>query len=235
MAQLIDNYAYVLVDMTGEAPYKAVAIDCSDSAALIDALDIIATHDYGSSKALRLEAILSTHKHWDHSAGNENMLKLVPECTKVYGGKADNVPACTDPLEDGEEIPVGTMTIRAIATPCHTRGSMCYLVSGVRRQALFTGDTLFCGGCGAPFEGSQSLMETCFQKLWVETCAKPDDALQTMLFPGHEYSDALIPEYFRHGGPMHLPTSANGKPNRATRRAARVLMLLSAPRQATSG
>ena len=36
-------------------------------------------------------------------------------------------------------------------------------------DAFFTGDTLFVGGCGAPFEGSaQNTMQSAFSRLWVE-------------------------------------------------------------------
>lgn len=42
-------------------------------------------------------------------------------------------------LEDGEEIHIGDMTVKAIDTPGHTRGSMSYLINGVY---LFVGDTM---------------------------------------------------------------------------------------------
>ena len=148
----------------------------------------------GFSDVLRLECVLATHRHWDHSYGNATLKRLVPSCTRVYGGRADAVPACTHPLDDGDLIRVGSnLIVRAIATPCHTRGSMCYHVRGFngRRDALFTGDTLFCGGCGAPFEGDADDMSVCFQRIWLESA--PD----TQLFPGHEYSEALLPEYFK--------------------------------------
>ena len=42
------------------------------------------------------------------------------------------------------------------------QGSSC-------EDAFFTGDTLFVGGCGAPFEGSaQNTMQSAFSRLWVE-------------------------------------------------------------------
>ena len=41
---------------------------------------------------------------------------------------------------------IGHFEVRAIRTPFHTKGSVCYLVEG--ENALFTGDTLFNLGIG---------------------------------------------------------------------------------------
>jgi glyoxylase-like metal-dependent hydrolase (beta-lactamase superfamily II) len=52
-------------------------------------------------------------------------------------------------LADGEVVTVGSIAVRAIATPGHTPGSMSYLVDG---RVLFTGDTLALrGGRVQPF------------------------------------------------------------------------------------
>ena len=42
--------------------------------------------------------VLTTHHHYDHAGGNAEMVKQVPGI-KVYGGRIDNVAACTDALE----------------------------------------------------------------------------------------------------------------------------------------
>ena len=94
----------------------------------------------------------------------------------VYGGREDRVAACTHGLTDGDELMVGALAVRAIHVPCHTRGSMCFLIDG-RTPSVFGGDTLFCGGCGAPFEGSQAEMGRNFIKLW-RSCAP-----NTLVFP----------------------------------------------------
>lgn len=59
------------------------------------------------------------------------------------------MPGCTHPLDDGDEVAVGKLRLKAIAVPCHTEGSMVFHLRGVDKDLLFTGDTLFAGGCGA--------------------------------------------------------------------------------------
>ena len=126
----------------------------------------------GFSDVLRVEAILSTHRHWDHTAGNAQLIASVASCRKVYGGRADGVPCCTHPVDDGAVIKVGEygLAVEVVATPCHTRGSVCFKLRGAggRRSAIFTGDTLFCGGCGAPFEGDAKAMHAAFARIWLE-------------------------------------------------------------------
>ena len=45
----------------------------------------------GFSDVLKLEAVLSTHRHWAHTFGNAFLRARVPSCSRVYGGAADKV------------------------------------------------------------------------------------------------------------------------------------------------
>lgn len=76
----------------------------------------------------------------------------------------------------------------ALYTPCHTQDSICWFFEDKSKneRAVFTGDTLFIGGCGKFFEGTAEEMETALNK----TLAKlPDD---TRVFPGHEYTKSNV-------------------------------------------
>jgi glyoxylase-like metal-dependent hydrolase (beta-lactamase superfamily II) len=50
------------------------------------------------------------------------------------------------PLREGDTIPVGTGSLRYIPTPGHARGHGSFLLTGLGRRALFTGDALFWAG-----------------------------------------------------------------------------------------
>jgi glyoxylase-like metal-dependent hydrolase (beta-lactamase superfamily II) len=51
-----------------------------------------------------------------------------------------------DRLADGDDIAVGRLTVRYVATPGHAAGHGSYLVTGGERTYLLTGDALFAGG-----------------------------------------------------------------------------------------
>jgi len=73
--------------------------------------------------------------------------------------------------------------IRCLATPCHTQDSICFYLedSKTNQRGVFTGDTLFLGGCGRFFEGTPAEMHTALTKLG----GLPED---TLVWNGHEYT-----------------------------------------------
>lgn len=71
-------------------------------------------------------------------------------------------------LNDQEEYKLGSLNVKALHTPCHTRGHVVYFVTGSGKEGgdesaaaplVFSGDTLFVGGCGRFFEGDASQSE----------------------------------------------------------------------------
>lgn len=73
-------------------------------------------------------------------------------------------------------------------TPCHTQDSICWYMEDKKanQRAVFTGDTLFIGGCGRFFEGTPAEMHTALNKT---LASLPDD---TVVYPGHEYTKANV-------------------------------------------
>ena len=70
-----------------------------------------------------------------------------------------------------------------MATPCHTQDSICYYVVDPSdpTHRVFTGDTLFIGGCGRFFEGTGEDMHNALSYL----STLPDS---TITHVGHEYT-----------------------------------------------
>jgi len=143
--------------------------------------------------------VLSTHKHWDHSDGNAGFLKAIKGLT-IVGPKDDQVPSANRHVSNGDTVEVGALQFKCILTPCHTKGSMCYLLSSKTlnadeikdtdskndSQILFTGDTLFTGGCGRFFEGTAADM---YDALINKIGALSDD---TVVYCGHEYTESNL-------------------------------------------
>lgn len=110
---------------------------------------------------------LVTHHHWDHSAGTEELSKeFKPLGLKIYGGDAARIKALDHELKHQEKFEIGSLKVQAIHTPCHTSTHVCYYVEDEEKneRAVFTGDTLFIGGCGRFFEGTAEQMNEALNK-----------------------------------------------------------------------
>jgi len=166
--QLSDNYAYLVVD---EPTQQAAVVDCAEAAPVLQAV-----RDTGAE----LIAILPTHHHWDHIGGNDDLRKQ--RRLEVYGyrGQGERIPGCTREVDEGDVVRVGTLAARIIFIPAHTTGHVAYYFES--EQAVFTGDTLFAGGCGRLFEGDAAMMLGSLSKLM----ALPDE---TQVYFGHEYTE----------------------------------------------
>ncbi len=124
-------------------------------------------YEYIDAHYEKVDALLLTHAHFDHIRGVPKFLKhfkskgdipvyLSSEDEPLLQSTALNssfmanekvqMNITTIPVNDGDEIKLKGFHIKVIATPFHTRGSVCYLFDD--DNALFTGDTLFKGSIG---------------------------------------------------------------------------------------
>jgi hydroxyacylglutathione hydrolase len=167
--QLSDNFAYLISD---DASKEAAVVDCAEADKVIDA---------AKQLGLKLIAVLTTHWHGDHSGGNEDIARKVPGL-KIYGAGAENgrIPALTNPVADGDTFRIGSLEARVIGIPAHTNGHVAYYFP--KLESVFTGDTLFVGGCGRVFEGKADTMVASLAKL----AGLPDS---TKVYCGHEYTE----------------------------------------------
>ena len=168
--QLRDNYAYLVID---PATRVAGAVDVAEATAVLEAAE---------RERVDLVAILSTHHHLDHVGGNQDLITAcTPRALRVYGyaGDRERIPGLTDALADGERFTVGGLSGKAMFIPAHTRGHLAYYFP--EQAAVFTGDTLFAGGCGRLFEGDAAQMKASLEKL----ARLPNE---TLVYCGHEYT-----------------------------------------------
>ncbi|MGA9747831.1 MAG: MBL fold metallo-hydrolase [Nocardioides sp.] len=154
---------------------------------------IDAPHDVEAIMAVvgerTVKAILLTHAHDDHA-------RVAPALReRVNGGQGapillhpDDRPLWelthTDELwdvdlADGTAVEVAGVTLRAIHTPGHAPGAVCFHATEL--GCLFTGDTLFQGGPGATGR-SYSDKETLVANIRERLLGLPDD---TVVHTGH--------------------------------------------------
>lgn len=183
---LSDNYAYVLL---APGSQRAVVVDPGEAAPVERALERL---------GLTLGAVLATHHHVDHVGGTRELAQRFPGL-KVYGHVSDQgrIPEQSELLQHGDEFEVEGLSFRALHIPGHTRGALGYFGEG----AVFTGDTLFAGGCGRLFEGTPPQM---YESLNVTLGALPDD---TQVYCGHEYTASNL-RFAAHVEPGNAAVSA---------------------------
>jgi len=147
-----DNLAYLIFGQT-----EAMAID---GGAWQEILSFLETNN------LTLKFVTNTHQHYDHTQGNEHLLRKT---------KAQFLNSST--LADNQEIIIDGEAVIVYRTPGHTADSICFHTGDI----LVTGDTLFNATIGNCFSGDQKSFYLSIKRLM----ALPDE---TKIYAGHDYA-----------------------------------------------
>ncbi len=139
---------------------------------------------------------LNTHCHIDHILGNEYIassynilpeyhIKSIPffmtarEIGESFGFKIGYIPEASHFLEDNEEITWNRSVLKALYTPGHAEGSLCFYNQA--QNFVITGDVLFkdtIGRTDLPSGDFNRLMQSIKTRLFT---LPPD----TVVYPGH--------------------------------------------------
>lgn len=174
--------------------------NCGDGTAVV--VDIGSGVDRLCSKLLtmqmKVQAILLTHGHFDHSGGAEALRKQTgapvyvheldaPMLTSGKASFADMFGLPYEPVKeyrtfrDGEILTFGDLSLKVLHTPGHTAGSVCF----VGEDVLFSGDTLFRGSIGRTDIGGDRMQ---MRDSLVKIAALPGDL---RVLPGHDRESTL--------------------------------------------
>ena len=163
---LHDNYSYLIFD---ENSREAAVVDPSEAWPVLKELE---------ANQLNLTSVLCTHHHADHIGGLEDLIDEVGKLRVIgFEGDRARIPLLNELLVDRDEFSVCGLSGSMLHTPGHTTGGVVYHLD----NNLFTGDTLFGGGCGRLFEGTPAQMLASLEKL---IHFHPD----TLVYCGHEYT-----------------------------------------------
>jgi len=143
---------------------------------------------------LRVRYIVNTHGHPDHTSGNGIIKKVTgasiliheydaPMLTEAGKGLArlfglrTTSPSADKMLREGDIIQIGSVTLKVLHTPGHSRGSVSLLSDDV----VFTGDTLFAGSIGR-YDLPGGSFEEIMRSIKSRLATLPD---HVKVYPGH--------------------------------------------------
>lgn len=148
------------------------------------------------SLKVRVKALINTHAHVDHVAGNRAvmsafavplyihrldlpLLEAAPLQGQIFGAPIEPSPPPTDTLEDGDEVGIGRYVMRVLHTPGHTPGGISFFEP--ESKICIVGDTLFQGSVGrTDFPGGD--WHTLLHSIRTKLYTLPDDVV---IYPGH--------------------------------------------------
>ena len=151
-----DNFAYIIYGKK-----QAMAID---GGAFKEILSFL------KSRNLTLTFVTNTHSHYDHTSGNDHLVKETG---------ADFLKSSI--LQDNQQIIIDGEKVAVYHTPGHTDDSVCFHTGNF----LISGDTLFNGTIGNCFSGNQKNFYLSIKRLMT----LPDE---TIIYAGHDYVNASL-------------------------------------------
>src|SRR5215217_3624365 len=133
-----------------------------------------------------IEHVLETHNHADHVSGHGRLAEATGATIHIHEGAHADYPH--EGFEDGWELELGDVTVKAIHTPGHRPEHTAFALVDTERGdepwAVLTGDSLFVGDVARPDlavdkeEGARGIFHSLHDRL----LALPDTC---EVWPGH--------------------------------------------------
>jgi hydroxyacylglutathione hydrolase len=165
---LEDNYGFLARD---EATGTVACIDPPDGEAVLAALQ---------ASGWRLDYIVNTHWHGDHTGGNDR-LRAATGALVIGPAEIGRRSVVDRVVRPGDRVSVGITNFDVLDTAGHTAGHVSYYAW--TEPLVFVGDTLFAMGCGRIFEGTA-------EQMWSSLSRLARLPSTTRVYCAHEYTEA---------------------------------------------
>ena len=155
-------------------------LETNEEVSVVDPGDAKPVLDYLHKTNKNLKDILITHHHFDHTAGVPELENLISG--SIYGPK-NSYELIKEKVSEGDTLSSLGIKFEIIEVPGHTLDHIAFYSE--EYNILFSGDTLFAGGCGRVFEGTFDQMFESLNKLK----QLPEN---TLIYCGHEYTKSNL-------------------------------------------
>jgi hydroxyacylglutathione hydrolase len=129
----------------GCGSYLVGDADAGEALVVDPPLDIEPLVDAAARAGVRVVRVLETHTHADHVSGHGRFALEHGVPTSIHPLGAAEYPH--DPVDDGDVLRVGSVTMRVLHTPGHRPEHCSFLVDD---RIVLTGDSLFVGDAARP-------------------------------------------------------------------------------------
>jgi hydroxyacylglutathione hydrolase len=166
-----------------------VADEVAKVAAVIDPRrDVDAYLAWAATHDVRITVVLETHVHAEFVSGAREL--AADTGATIYSSRRGEQEFPHQPLDDGDEVAVGRLRLRAFWTPGHTPEHLSYLLINPESSpdpiALFSGDVLFAGEIGRPdllgTTQTRDLARQLYDTVTNRLSRLPDEIV---VYPGH--------------------------------------------------
>ncbi|HET8758328.1 MAG TPA: rhodanese-like domain-containing protein [Solirubrobacteraceae bacterium] len=160
-------------DDLGCASYLIGDEDAGVAAVVDPKLDIDEYLRLARYMGVRIEHVLETHNHADHVSGHGRLVAATGATVHIH--RLAEPDYDHEPFDDGYELELGSVTVRALHTPGHRPEHTAFALIDTARSsepwAVLTGDTLFVGDIARPdlavdkAEGAHGIFHSLHDKL----------------------------------------------------------------------